>query len=202
MVDPMVYSRRGAEARRNRIPTCIPYACCGFCWRGSSRRQRGCGELQDALHLRSFDSGKPFQKLRDRRSALKVLEQGSNGDTASTEFPSAPADLRDPFDPGTLRPLCHEGTMSGHPMESRVLGVRWRDRRGGRARWSSRWGDRRGRHQGQPWLDSAESEPSGNAHVSGAGDQGPSPRMEATRSPRLASKVDWKADSPASSTVA
>ena len=56
--------------------------------------------------------------------AFEVLEQGRNGHPGSAKFPRASADLRDPFDPGTLGPFCHSLTMSVQPRDARMPGIR------------------------------------------------------------------------------
>jgi hypothetical protein len=63
---------------------------------------------KNSFDLLASDAGEPFQKIRDRRPTLDILEKRSHRNSRSLEKPGS-ADLpRNSFDGGTLSPIQHD----------------------------------------------------------------------------------------------
>jgi hypothetical protein len=61
--------------------------------------------FQHGFDLGTRRTGKPFDKLRHRRSAFQIFEESFDGDTCAFEEPDSADLFRGSLDGGTLRPI-------------------------------------------------------------------------------------------------
>jgi hypothetical protein len=66
-----------------------------------------CGMIDYRSNLLQGDPGEPFNKLRNQRAILEILEEGRHWHARPAEYPRAADTFWVPFDGGAGRPIDH-----------------------------------------------------------------------------------------------